>query len=108
MSISKNTGIETGNVKTVTYITGLILAIVLTVISFSMIFIDGIPRKLAMSGIIISAILQMLVHLHYFLHLDRSSANRWNLLTLAFTALLLFIFIGGTIWIMFTLNSRMM
>lgn len=108
MNTSKNKGIETGNVKTATYIKGLIIAVALTVVSFSMIYIDGIPRKFAIAGIIIAAILQMLVHLHYFLHLGRSSAKRWNLLTIALTAILLFIFIGGTIWIMYTLKSRMM
>ena len=90
------------------YIIGFVLAIVLTIISFSLVMLKGMNRRTIMAGIFIAAILQMLVHLHYFLHLDKSSSSRWNVITLVFTAILLFIFIGGTLWVMYTLNSRMM
>jgi cytochrome o ubiquinol oxidase subunit IV len=55
-----------------------------------------------------AGIVQILVHLHYFLHLDTSSAARWNLLAMMFTLLILALFVGGTLWIMFNLNYRMM
>jgi cytochrome o ubiquinol oxidase subunit IV len=55
-----------------------------------------------------TAIIQILVHLHYFLHLDTSSAARWNILVLLFTLLIMILFVGGTIWIMHNLNYRMM
>ena len=90
------------------YIIGFALAVLFTLISFSFVMIGQVPKKVAVIGLSIAALLQMLVHLRYFLHLDRSSAQRWNLVLLAFTAVLIFIFIGGTIWVMFTLNSRMM
>jgi cytochrome o ubiquinol oxidase subunit IV len=51
---------------------------------------------------------QILVHLHFFLHLDGSSAARWNVTALVFTILILALYVGGTLWIMFNLNSRMM
>jgi cytochrome o ubiquinol oxidase subunit IV len=59
-------------------------------------------------GIFAAAVVQILVHLHYFLHLDRSSAQRWNLMTLLFTLMVMTIFIGGSLWIMLDLHSRMM
>lgn len=90
------------------YIIGFVLAVVFTVISFACVMLDGVPKKTAFIGLSIAALLQMAVHLRYFLHLDNSSAQRWNVVLLAFTALLVFIFIGGTIWVMLTLNSRMM
>lgn len=43
----------------------------------------------------------MMVHLRYFLHLDTSSAARWNILTLAFTLLIMALFVGETLWIMY-------
>jgi cytochrome o ubiquinol oxidase operon protein cyoD len=46
--------------------------------------------------------------LHYFLHLDTSSAARWNVLALIFTFLIMILFVGGTLWIMSNLNYRMM
>ncbi len=95
-------------VTTRTYITGLILAVVLTVISFGLVMSDAVDRTTAIVGLFIAGLLQMFVHLYYFLHLNRSSEQRWNVVALAFTALLLFIFIGGTLWVMYTLNMRMM
>jgi cytochrome o ubiquinol oxidase operon protein cyoD len=90
------------------YVTGFILALVLTIISFGLAAGNNFSRKTIMAGLIVAALAQMVVHLHYFLHLDKSSAQRWNVMALLFTALLLFIFVGGTIWVMYTLNSRMM
>lgn len=90
------------------YVTGFVLALLLTVLSFGLVMTDFVPRQYAVIGLIAAAVAQMLVHLHYFLHLDRSSAQRWNVIAIAFTAVLLFIFVAGTIWVMYTLNSRMM
>jgi cytochrome o ubiquinol oxidase operon protein cyoD len=59
-------------------------------------------------GICSAGIVQILVHLHYFLHLDLSSEKRWNVLSLLFTFLIMTIFVGGTLWDMYTLNYRMM
>jgi cytochrome o ubiquinol oxidase operon protein cyoD len=108
MDSKNNENTEQGHVKIRTYITGFILAVVLTAISFSCVLFEGISPLIAAAGLIVFAVVQMLVHLHYFLHLDRTSTMRWNVLALSFTAILLIIFIGGTIWVMYTLNSRMM
>ena len=89
------------------YVIGFILAVVLTIISFGIV-ITGISKPASIILLFVAAILQILVHFRYFLHLNGSSEQRWNLIALAFTALLLLIFIGGTIWVMYTLNSRMM
>jgi cytochrome o ubiquinol oxidase operon protein cyoD len=107
MKTIKSDNVQSGHMNTRTYITGFILAVLLTAMAFSFVMIEGLSNSVAISGILITAVIQMLVHLHFFLHLDRSSANRWNILSLVFTVLLLIIFIGGTIWVMFTLNQRM-
>lgn len=90
------------------YILGFNLAVILTMISFYLVYFDSVSPNAALSLIIISAFAQILVHLRYFLHLDFKEKNRWNMMALLFTALLIFIFIGGSIWVMTTLNSRMM
>jgi cytochrome o ubiquinol oxidase operon protein cyoD len=59
-------------------------------------------------AIFAAGLVQILVHLHYFLHLDTSSAAGWNVVALLFTLLILTLFVGGTLWIMWTLNYRMM
>ncbi len=99
---------EVSHSNSKSYILGFVLALVFTLISFAFVMMEQIPRKVAFIGLSIAALLQMLVHVRYFLHIDNSPKQRWNVIFLAFTAVLVFIFVGGTIWVMFTLNSRMM
>lgn len=108
MSNTHNEEMGASHATSKNYIIGFVLAVALTIVSFALVMSNAVSRPVAMGGLFLAAMLQMLVHLHYFLHLDRSSAARWNVIALAFTALLLFIFIGGTLWVMYTLNSRMM
>ena len=90
------------------YAAGFVLSILLTIISFGLVVSCQLPRSTMVFGLLGAAVVQMLVHLHYFLHLDASSEARWNVVALLFTLLIMFIFVGGSIWIMFNLNYRMM
>lgn len=90
------------------YMIGFVLAIVLTIASFAVLVAGVQPKGLAVAFLSVAAVAQILVHLHYFLHLDLSKENRWNFITIAFTALILLIFIAGTVWVIYTLNLRMM
>lgn len=99
------TGASRGSFKS--YTTGFTLSIVLTAIAFALVMSGSLPRPAVLFGIIGAALVQILVHLHYFLHLDTSSAARWNVLAILFTLLIMIIFVGGTIWIMVNLNYRM-
>ena len=90
------------------YLTGFALAVVLTVIPFGLVVTGGaLPRSLIISGIFLAAITQVLVHLYYFLHLNGSPRERWNLLVILFTTLILVILAGGTVWIMVNLHHQM-
>ena len=90
------------------YLLGFGLAILLTLVSFGIVAFKIGSTNLAVIGLIVAAVIQMLVHLHYFLHLDRSKEMRWNFIAIVFTAIILFIFVAGTVWVMVTLHSRMM
>ena len=91
------------------YVTGFILSVVLTGIAFGLVMQGrALPRGLVFVTIFAAAIVQMLVHLHYFLHLDTSSKARWNVLALILTVLIMILFVGGSLWIMSNLNYRMM
>ncbi len=107
MNQEHNENMGASHITVKNYLIGFILAVVFTIISFGIV-VAGVPKPASTILLFAAAVLQMLVHLHYFLHLNRSSEQRWNVIALAFTALMVFIFIGGTIWVMFTLNSRMM
>jgi len=90
-------------------LSGFTLAMLLTAAAFGLVlFGGGLGPRVILIGIFAAAAVQILVHLHFFLHLDGSSAARWNVTALVFTILILALYVGGTLWIMFNLNSRMM
>jgi len=101
-----STGAGRGSFRS--YGTGFILSLVLTAVAFGLVMGGALSHRALLFGIFSVAGLQILVHLHYFLHLDASSAMRWNVLALVFTVLILVLFVGGTLWIMFNLDYRMM
>lgn len=91
------------------YMTGFILSIILTVIPFWLV----LGNVLESTGLTIFLIVsfgaaQMIVHMVYFLHMNPKSEGGWLLLSLAFTVMLVFIAIAGSLWIMHHLNSNMM
>jgi cytochrome o ubiquinol oxidase subunit IV len=90
------------------YLIGFFLSIILTAIPFGLVMQGSLPQEAILAGIWSAAVVQIFVHLHYFLHLDRSSDQRWNLMSLLFSLLVMGIFIGGSLWIMLDLHTRMM
>ena len=105
----ENENMGAGHITKKNYIIGFVLATLFTLLSFGLVaFKDSLPKIAIIISLSVAALLQMFVHLYYFLHLNKSSEQRWNVIALAFTALLIFIFVGGTIWVMYTLNMRMM
>ncbi len=99
-------GVSRGSLKS--YLTGFVLSLILTAIPFALVMSGAWSAPAALAGIFSAGLVQILVHLYYFLHLDASSAGRWNVLALIFTLLIMVLFIGGTIWIMSSLHYRMM
>ena len=82
------------------YLTGLGLAVLLTVASFyfagsTLVWGPSIPMLL-----IVLAIAQMGVHLVFFLHITTGPDNTNNVLALAFGVLVVGLVVFGSIWIM--------
>lgn len=100
--------IETGDPHLKSYLKGFVLAVALTLIPFALALWKLIPELLTLAAIAALAVVQMTVHLRYFLHVDLSAVERANLLALIFAGIIIFIFVGGTLWIMFNLHYRMM
>jgi len=90
------------------YTLGFILSVILTVVAFGAVMSGALNRPTVLACIAIAAIAQILVHLHYFLHLDSSSSARWNILAMVFAVLIMLLFVIGSLWIMYHLNYRMM
>ncbi len=91
-----------------TILTGLGLALLLTAIPFGLVALHALPRAPMLIVIAIFAVIQILVHLRYFLHLDLTATPRENLFAIAFTTMLIAIMVGGSFVIMFDLYRRMM
>ncbi|USG61941.1 cytochrome o ubiquinol oxidase subunit IV [Sneathiella marina] len=90
------------------YLVGFGLAVVLTVIPFGLVWTGSLPHMTTLVIIIVAALVQVLVHLYFFLHMNFRSTPGENLLALAFATILIMIMVGGSIWIMFDLHHRMM
>jgi cytochrome o ubiquinol oxidase operon protein cyoD len=90
------------------YLIGFGLAVVLTLVSFGIVAAGLQPKYIAVIALIVAAVAQIFVHLHYFLHLDGSKESSWNMVSIVFTALIVGIFVAGTVWVIFTLNARLM
>lgn len=90
------------------YLIGFVFALILTVVPFALVAWGGLSFGTALSVIGVLAILQGVVQLRFFLHIDLSAQKREDLHLILFTVLLLSIMAAGTIWIMANLASRMM
>ncbi len=90
------------------YLTGFVLSLILTAIPFALVMRGGWSASATLAGICGAGLVQALVHLHYFLHLDTSSAARWNVVALICTLLIMVLLVGGPIWILNSLYHRMM
>ena len=90
------------------YLVGLGLAILLTATSFFVAGTDLVWQPSIPVAIIVLAIAQMGVHLVFFLHITTGPDNANNVLALAFGLLIVFLVIGGSLWIMANLNHNML
>lgn len=97
-----------GGLNLTTYVTGFVLALVLTAIPFGAVMFGWFSPATTLIVIAVMAVIQILVHLFCFLHLDFSEDNRWNTASGAFTVLILAILVGGTIWLFASLMPRTM
>ena len=95
-----------GNMKT--YVLGLIFSIILTLIPFGMIMLGDFGLVPTVIVLAISAVLQVMVQLIMFLHMNTKSGEGWNMISFAFAVMVVGIVIVGSLWIMFHLNHFMM
>lgn len=95
-----------GSVKS--YLIGFVLSVILTVVPFAIVMAGSASKAVILSVVLVCAVVQILVHLVYFLHLNTSSEERWNLVALLFTVLIIAIVVVGSIWIMWNTHANMM
>ncbi len=106
-SDAHDTGMPHGTRKS--YMTGFIAAVILTFIPFVLVMTGGFASdRLTGFVILIFAIVQIIVHMVYFLHMNLKSDGGWTFVSLIFTIIVLTIAIVGTMWVMYNMNAYMM
>ena len=91
------------------YMTGFVLAVILTVIPFWLVMGKVFSSSSTTALVILAfAVVQIVVHMVYFLHMNARSEGGWTMLALIFTVVLVVITLAGSLWVMFHLNHNMM
>lgn len=99
-------GAAHGSVKS--YLIGFVLSVVLTAIPFWIVMTGNFSKAITFYSVIALAVVQIVVHLKYFLHLDFSVRGRMDTFAFLFTALIIVMVVGLSIWIIYSANAMMM
>jgi cytochrome o ubiquinol oxidase subunit IV len=91
------------------YMTGFILSVILTAIPFYLVMTGAIENKNWTIAIVVGmAMVQIVVHMIYFLHMNTTSDAGWTMMALIFTVIVVVIALSGSLWVMYHLNVNMM
>lgn len=91
------------------YMLGFVLSVALTAIPFWLVMSGTLPSKQITALVIMAfAVVQIVVHMIYFLHMSPKSENGWSMMALIFTIVMVMIALSGSLWVMNHLNSNMM
>ena len=91
------------------YVTGFLLSVVLTAIPFWLVMAQVVPSSTTTALVVLGfAVVQILVHMVFFLHLDAKSEGGWNMLSTIFTVVIVVIMLAGSLWVMHHMNANMM
>lgn len=91
------------------YMTGFVLSVILTAIPFWLVMSDVLGNAVHTSLIIMAfAVVQIVVHMIYFLHMNSKSEQGWTLMALIFTIIIVVIALSGSLWVMYHMNQNMM
>ncbi|MFD1035390.1 cytochrome o ubiquinol oxidase subunit IV [Sphingomonas hankookensis] len=91
------------------YVIGFLLSVVLTAIPFALVMTNAFADTRITAAIVtLCAVVQIVVHMIYFLHMNTKSENGWTLMALIFTVILVVIVLAGSLWVMYHMNVNMM
>jgi cytochrome o ubiquinol oxidase operon protein cyoD len=91
------------------YVTGFILSVILTAIPFWLVMGEVLDSKLLTAFFIMGlGVVQIVVHMVCFLHMNTRSEGGWTMMALIFTIVLVAITLAGSLWVMHHLNANMM
>ena len=98
----------TNNRAFILYAVGFLSSIGLTLSAFWVVTYHILAGWSAAWAILSLALVQCIIQLFLFLHLGDDTRPRWKFLSMIFMLAVLIIIVVGSLWIMQSLNSRMM
>ncbi|WP_242224618.1 cytochrome o ubiquinol oxidase subunit IV [Shinella zoogloeoides] len=102
-------GHEAGHGSFKGYMTGFVLSVILTAIPFWLVMAGVLDSKLLTAVLVMGiGVVQIVVHMVYFLHMNPRSEGGWTMMALIFTLIIVGIAIAGSLWVMHHLNANMM
>lgn len=91
------------------YLIGFALSVILTAIPFWLVMGDVIGDKMIATLLIMGfGVVQIFVHMVYFLHMNTKSEGGWTMMAAIFTIIVIVIALSGSLWVMYHLNTNMM
>ncbi|CAH1648986.1 cytochrome o ubiquinol oxidase subunit IV [Chelatococcus asaccharovorans] len=91
------------------YLVGFVLSVILTAVPFWLVMARPIAsNEITAVAIMAFAVVQIVVHMIYFLHMDFHSEGGWTMMALIFTLVIVFIALSGSLWVMYHLDTNMM
>jgi cytochrome o ubiquinol oxidase operon protein cyoD len=92
-----------------TYLTGFALSVILTAVPFWLVMTGAIADKQVAALVVMAlALVQVIVHMIYFLHMNSRSEGGWTMMALIFTVVMVAIGLIGSLWVMHHMNLNMM
>ena len=91
------------------YMIGFGLSVVLTAIPFWLVM-SGVIENKTVTGFLVMgfALVQIVVHMVYFLHMNSKSEGGWTVMAMLFTVVIIVITLSGSLWVMYHMNTNMM
>ena len=91
------------------YVTGFVLSAILTAIPFWLVMGKVFASPTVTIFVILGfAIVQIYVHMVFFLHMTSKAEGGWPWMSLIFTLVLVVIALSGSMWVMYHLKTNMM
>lgn len=90
------------------YLIGFGLSVALTALPFWLVMSGNFAPQATALAIMAFAVVQIVVHMVYFLHMNTHSEGGWTMMALIFTIVLVVIALSGSLWVMYHLNTNMM
>jgi cytochrome o ubiquinol oxidase operon protein cyoD len=90
------------------YVIGFFSCLLLTLISFSIVYAKLFSLQVLFYTLIGLAIVQAIVQLLFFLHVGQEAKPRWETISFCFMVMCLLIIVIGSLWVLNDLKARVM